>query len=72
MAHQIAPPFYWPSISRGRILQLDNRAFVLQSLLMAQKKEGTVRIRLSAAERRSVKKLMAKVRAAKKRKNRAH
>jgi hypothetical protein len=50
---------------------IDSVDFVLQSLRMAQKKETrAVRLRLSAAERKAMKKVMAKVRAAKKRKNR--
>jgi hypothetical protein len=56
--------------SRAKIL-VDHAGFVLQSLRMAQKKEfRATRLRLSPAERKAMRKVMAKVRAAKKRKNR--
>jgi hypothetical protein len=60
-----------PSFLRPIEKLIDDAGFVLQSLRMAQKKETrAVRLRLSSAERKAMKKVMAKVRAAKKRKNR--
>jgi len=46
---------------------VDDAGFVLQSLQMAQNKG---KLRLSSAERKAMKKIMAKVRAAKRRKKR--